>query len=725
MAYEVNEIAFEGNVYFNYNELLNYITSRQTNISIPNKILSTYHKESRKNKHIPQIIVEQLYNSLAQFNDEYKYFYKDIVEEDAKVLTELYNRNGFHYAKITYSFKEQNNNQGNILTFHIRENSQYMLSNSINYKGLDSLDADIRKRFDTLVKIKANDPFNEESIENEIVAVQNLFLRSGYMHSKWDVPSVIYDTTNKTDSVVVYFNLGNRIKIGKIIFIDSTYNQQVVANSTKRKFIRINEGEYYNKNRVERSIDNLLRMGLFESVIIDTLEREYDDGDFVRDFVIKSKYRNFRDWSAGIFTNRTVLDKFYNLGVEGEIFHRNMFGSAQAVKLYSKITLKDLEHTISQLIIPDIEFAIGFSYSQPLLWQIEASKDNTRENIRVGLYSSLEYSRELLNGLFDISKISFPLSFPTRLPRGRYFANMNAELLFAREVPVNYAAIKDNALNNANTHQDTNNIMASLVLYDKIDKYLNQPQFHIFTSNLFSISLTGDSRDNMFSPTTGKMTNISVDGLNPLLSWGIFAGGAKYIRIQAMHTHFWKISNSSVLGIKAKAGHTIVFDEEASFVPQERQFFAGGANSVRAWKARELRYSTYSENLQQGNITDFAKNYIGSKTLIDGSIELRKKLNDISGLSENIAFLFDNLGMALFIDFGNTFGWFREEEGIKTKVHPTDYIKKLAVGTGIGLRYETPIGAIRFDFATPIYDPMHKRSAFGDLVLVFGIGHAF
>jgi outer membrane protein assembly factor BamA len=174
-----------------------------------------------------------------------------------------------------------------------------------------------------------------------------------------------------------------------------------------------------------------------------------------------------------------------------------------------------------------------------------------------------------------------------------------------------------------------------------------------------------------------------------------------------------------VLGIKGKFGHTLVLNEENSFVPQDKQFFAGGANSVRAWKARDLRYSNY---IPEGTIANFSKNYIGSKTLIEGSIEWRRKLNDIPGLSENLTSFMEGLALGLFIDFGNTFGWYIEEEH---KIKLLDYITKLAVGTGIGIRYETFIGPIRLDFATPLYDPMKKRPAFWDLIVVFGIGHAF
>jgi len=83
------------------------------------------------------------------------------------------------------------------------------------------------------------------------------------------------------------------------------------------------------------------------------------------------------------------------------------------------------------------------------------------------------------------------------------------------------------------------------------------------------------------------------------------------------------------------------------------------------------------------------------------------------------------MSFGLFLDVGNTFGWFVAEDVNKIDIKWSDYFTKLAMGTGIGLRYETPIGPIRVDFATPIYDPMKKRSPFSKLVFVFGIGHAF
>jgi len=725
--YEISQIKFifqgntvEGNTAFTVKELSEYISSKQTQRSRPNKILTTYYFESKKNKHIPRILVNELRQSLRQFDNEYHYFNSDIANLDVLILENLYKVNGFHDAVLYYTFQPDSTNSKNILTFHIAENNRYTLASKINYVGLENLPKDVQSRIDSAIVLKQGDFFNEEKIENEIKRVHNVLQNRGYMYAKWDNSNVnvIMDTVNYTDSVVAYFDLGDRIRIGKIIFVDSTYNQQVVANSSKRKLIRFAEGEYYNRGRMERSVDYLLGLGTFATVTIDTLQREYGENEFVRDFVITSRYRRLRDWDGSLFLNRTQVDNLMNTGAEASLFHRNLFGAAQLTKFFASFAFKDVERVISDWVFPDYEFKFGISYSQPLLWQIYDS--------RVSFSTSLVYSLEILNGLFKISKISFPIEFPTRLPRTSYFRDLKAEFYIAREVPLNFKEIEAFALDSAKTAMDTVNVNAALRLYKNIDNYLNEPTKHYLTSNLFSLSLIGDSRNYTFSPTRGSFTHFGFDGFNVLFFPPSISGGAKYFRFQATHNRFWELSSASVLGIKGKFGLTYLWNEENTFVPPDRHFFSGGANSVRGWSARELRYSHQLLHQSNDNFFDFAKNYIGSRTLLEGSIEFRRKLSDVPGLSENIAWIFNDLGLGLFLDFGNAFGWYYEDDFHQnTELKFSDYITKLAVSTGIGFRYETFIGPLRFDFATPIHDPLKIKKPFRNLAFVFGIGHAF
>ena len=97
-------------------------------------------------------------------------------------------------------------------------------------------------------------------------------------------------------------------------------------------------------------------------------------------------------------------------------------------------------------------------------------------------------------------------------------------------------------------------------------------------------------------------------------------------------------------------------------LPPSFRFFAGGMNSVRGYGYRRL-----GPRDDQGNV-------IGGKFLSVVSAEYEH-------------YLFDNWGVAAFIDGGNAYNI--DNVRIKT-------------GAGLGLRWYSPIGPIRLDFAVPL-----------------------
>jgi len=306
---------------------------------------------------------------------------------------------------------------------------------------------------------------------------------------------------------------------------------------------------------------------------------------------------------------------------------------------------------------------------------------------------------------------------------------MQLELNFDREEPLNFYSTMSSALEKAKSKQDTNNILQTFTFYNNINNYLREPETHVFTSNIISLFLISDTRNHPFSPTNGNYTYLALDGLNIFLSHPAISGNAKYFRAQVLHNKYWQVSKVLVAAMKAKLGMTYLMDEANAFVPFDRHFFAGGANSVRAWQARTLRYYTSDEKTENtdANLQDFAINYIGSRTLIEGSFEIRRKLSDVlPGATESFQWIMNDLGVSLFVDVGNTFGWYKSD-GIETSntVKFTDYFTKLAAGIGFGFHYETPVGPIRLDFSTPIHDPLHVKKAFSGVLVHFGIGHSF
>jgi outer membrane protein insertion porin family len=156
-----------------------------------------------------------------------------------------------------------------------------------------------------------------------------------------------------------------------------------------------------------------------------------------------------------------------------------------------------------------------------------------------------------------------------------------------------------------------------------------------------------------------------------------------------------------VAGLKLKTGYIQPFSGGLELVPASKTFFVGGSNSIRGWKAREIKAASSLETISA--VDDTIR---GGTFLIEGSLEFRKKLYDV-------------FGTAIFIDYGNTWNGysnFRWDE--------------LAVAAGFGFRYYSPIAPFRIDFGFKFYDPYDKQFIFGkniwdNFAFHFGIGEAF
>ena len=146
-----------------------------------------------------------------------------------------------------------------------------------------------------------------------------------------------------------------------------------------------------------------------------------------------------------------------------------------------------------------------------------------------------------------------------------------------------------------------------------------------------------------------------------------------------------------VLAGRLKVGNFFGPDAEES--PPNLLFFAGGGGSVRGYPYRSIGVGTV-DTPDDENFETFT---IGGAGLVEASGELRYRIND-------------RFGAVGFVDAGyvtETAG-FGGDTTFKT-------------GVGLGGRYYTSIGVLRFDLATPLQpDPGDSRIAF-----YIGIGQAF
>jgi translocation and assembly module TamA len=110
-------------------------------------------------------------------------------------------------------------------------------------------------------------------------------------------------------------------------------------------------------------------------------------------------------------------------------------------------------------------------------------------------------------------------------------------------------------------------------------------------------------------------------------------------------------------------------------VPADERFYAGGGGSVRG-------YTFQSVGPLDGETP------LGGRSLLEMSFECRFRVTD-------------RLGLVTFLDGGTAFSGnhFETDEDIRW-------------GTGIGFRYFTPVGPIRFDVGFPLNRRAHMDDSF-------------
>jgi translocation and assembly module TamA len=138
----------------------------------------------------------------------------------------------------------------------------------------------------------------------------------------------------------------------------------------------------------------------------------------------------------------------------------------------------------------------------------------------------------------------------------------------------------------------------------------------------------------------------------------------------------------SVLALRALIGN--VFGASQFSLPPDQRFYGGGSATVRGYV-----YQSIGPKFDDGSPA-------GGTAVAAATVELRQRFGR-------------NLGAAVFVDTGQV---------TDTRV---PFEGTWSVGYGAGLRYYTPIGAIRCDIAAPV-NPLADAEKFQIYV---GIGQAF
>lgn len=196
---------------------------------------------------------------------------------------------------------------------------------------------------------------------------------------------------------------------------------------------------------------------------------------------------------------------------------------------------------------------------------------------------------------------------------------------------------------------------------------------------------------------------------------------SQYVKMENDFRFYHKFTEKSSLATRFIGGIAYPYGN-SEFIPFSKQFFSGGSNSIRAFRARTLGPGSFDpRTIKEG-------------AYFDQSGDIKLELN-----AEYRANLYKFLNAAVFVDAGNIWLINNDDKRPGAKFSK-EFLSEIAVGAGVGLRLDFSILILRLDLAMPLRVPYYEKGNrwafdkinFGDpgwrkdnLILNIAIGYPF
>lgn len=658
---------------------------------------------------------------------------EDELTERSRVQLELYlAKKGFFrnhvsdtiiYPKKTFSKKIREKRA--MVKYHIHAGAGYKI-NEIKWQIPDERLRSYLFEEDSIppnTLIRSGKNFDTDIMEKERQRITRLFQDLGYFYFTKDHITIDADSSLNTNKVNVKVNIHN----SQILQQDGTtttgphqvfYLDQITIDTDFRpslderqpsdtvaygaydflylgkmrykpklllRSVLVQKNDRYGLTAVENTYKRLSSLRVFRTVNIefDTLNTSFRNGLNCYMRLNPAKERSF-----SVETNGTNRGGY--LGIAGSVSfrHKNIFKGTET--LVVKVTGGlEAQQPISnnsdegtdvneEVFFNTIEFGQEISLQIPkFLIPVNANKFS--KSIAPKTVITAQYSfQQRPDFTRTLSKLSFGYNWnETAFKSWQVYPIEASVILIPRKSQefIDYIEeVNDPFLINSYTDHF---ILGPRVVFTFNNQQISKPRNVIYYRG--TIEAAGNLLNGMHS-LSGKELETDTIGASYYTSFGIRY--AQYIRQDNDLRFYRRFHDKSMIVYRVAAGIGIPYGN-LDVMPFEKSFFVGGANGLRAWRARSIGPGSYFDP--------------------DNNFD---KIGEIR-IESNIEYRFDLIHVlegALFVDVGNI--WLIHEEPNKPgSGFSNDFISEIAVGAGIGARLDFDFFLIRFDLGLQMKDP--------------------
>ncbi len=752
----------------------------------PDEKFDVWLKKNNRENRLKKLISQKQITQLKRYNKLFNNFLKGLGQEpiglsdinysdNVRRLKQFYNNIGYFDSEVNYD-TIIDNNQARV-KYRVKTNDRYLLDSiTVNIKSKD-LDSLHRANIENSV-LKKGEYFSINKLLLERDRIFSLFKNNGvYDFQQRSISyKVLIDSTGAVKNIPIIINISNpsmddNYEIKKIdqinVYVESldelsnieSYTDSINYNginifskgSLNYSPKSITEPIFFKKGDNYSEDNKLLTSRYFSNLGNFKYPRilmEKKDSSLISSIYLLPRNR----FSLGFdldFTHSNIEDFGISFGTNLNI--RNIFRGTENLS----INLKNSIGASRDIGIPDDSFFNLFELGGNINLRIPRAilpintekiiqKDmNPITNIILGstVQKNIGLDKQYYSGIYEVnwnpsilSKINFKLldfEYVNNQNISNYFnvyrnsydklnyisslynidqslINDNGDLT----IPEGSDLFIDQVLNNQTSLSSSNDF------YKDVNSILERKK-RLTENNLIvgsSISINRNTQENFLDEDfsqlriklelVGNIFNEVLRGNNLNSNGKVEISNilpSQYTKAEISYIKHLLLNKGDIIAFRAFSGVAIPYGN-SDYIPFTRSYYAGGSNDNRAWKAYKLGPGS-SNNINEFNEANFK---------IAFNLEYRSK---ISG----------KLNGAFFIDIGNIWNLSDNVNDSSMTFDSFSDIGELAIGSGVGLRYDLNFFVLRLDTGFKTHNPAREKSErwFNDFTLrkaVFNIG---
>ncbi|SPQ01923.1 putative Outer membrane protein, OMP85 family [Candidatus Sulfobium mesophilum] len=628
------------------------------------------------------LLKEAAFFEIEDFRDE-------VIGEAVDRMLALYHQRGYAFAQIAPVTKSDA--QTINITFFVFEGEKVKIK-SIEFSGASIPNKGLKD----VMALSEGEVYNPDQVEKDKDLLKDFYGGLGYLDATVKEIMVRVDKEKQTAQIVVEIDEGKRTEIGNVDITGTDaqtkdklltlaglkpgdpYNELNVSDARFKILDYYANSGYMNVDvTVTRSVENYKASVLFKVV-------GGEEKFFGKTIIIGNQKTRYLVFKRELLYKEGQPYSFRLLSEERQALYKlGLFTSVEVETIDGEDSKKDVLLRVTEGNAGSVDFGFGYADYEHFRGFVGVSYRNLWGMNREG---SLRLEVSSLQDRLILQYIE-PWFLGKKLPLRTFMLyEYKAEL----DVPTKQILYKLHRYSiTAGVEKKLSNTTKTEFYYEfsLVRTYDVKPDVVLTKEDTGTLAISGikpaivyDTRDNPINPKKGVVAGISVK-----LATFLFLSEADFVKAEAYGSTFHTLSKRITLALSLRGGVARGFGSAVE-LPLVERFFLGGRSTVRGYVQDGL-----------GPKGPDGTTPTGGNAYLMGNIEFRTDIGK-------------GFGLVPFFDFGNV--WVRASD-----INPL----QLRGTTGLGLRYDTPVGPLRVDYGVKL----SRQTGENKGEVHFSVGHAF